>query len=117
MAEETKKDACYNQAKANYKKFPSGRASQAIAKCRKKKGKVTKSEKGAKLKRWEKEKWKNERGKDCGDDPRGKGYCRPTKKVSSKTPKTRKELTLRQKIAAQKKKSLGLRAPTYSKTA
>ena len=92
MAEKTKKDACYKKIKASYDDFPSARASQAIAKCRKKKGIVRKSEKGAKLKRWQKEKWKNQRGKDCGDDPKGKGYCRPTKRVSKKTPKTRSEI-------------------------
>ena len=45
----TKKDACYRSVKARYKVFPSARASQAIAKCRKKKGKVRKSKKGASL--------------------------------------------------------------------
>ena len=50
------KDACYKKVKASYKVFPSARASQAIAKCRKSKGKVTKSSKGTSLKRWEKEK-------------------------------------------------------------
>ncbi len=109
------KDACYTKVKSQYKDFPSARAGQAMAKCRKSKGKVRKTEKGANLKRWEKEDWKNERGKDCGDDSKGKGYCRPTKKVSKKTPKTRKELTVAQKAAAQRRKSLGLRAPTYPK--
>ena len=50
-----KKDSCYKKVKASYKVFPSARASQAIAKCRKESGQVTKSEKGASLKRWEKE--------------------------------------------------------------
>jgi hypothetical protein len=109
------KDACYTKVKGQYKDFPSARASQAIAKCRKKKGQVRKTEKGKSLKRWEKEEWKNDRGKDCGDDPNKKGYCRPTKKVSKSTPKTRKQLTTAQKAAAQRRKSLGLRAPTYSK--
>jgi len=48
----TKKDACYKKVKRSYKKFPSARASQAIAKCRKGKGKVRKTKKGAALKRW-----------------------------------------------------------------
>ncbi len=47
------KDACYTKVKKQYKVFPSARASQAIAKCRKGKGKVTKSSKGTSLKRWE----------------------------------------------------------------
>lgn len=110
------KDACYHSVKSRYKTFPSARASQALAKCRKKKGQVRKTAKGQSLKRWEKEDWKNERGKDCGDDSKGKGYCRPTKKVSKKTPKTRSELTTAQKAAAQRRKSLGLRAKTYGKS-
>ena len=32
----TKKDSCYKKVKASYDVFPSARASQAIAKCRKK---------------------------------------------------------------------------------
>ena len=40
------KDSCYKKVKASYKVFPSARASQAIAKCRKGKGNVTKSAKG-----------------------------------------------------------------------
>ena len=39
------KDACYRKVKASYKVFPSARASQAIAKCRKKSGKVRKTKK------------------------------------------------------------------------
>jgi len=53
------KDNCYNKVKASYKKFPSARASQAIAKCRKQSGNVRKTEAGTSLKRWEKEKWKD----------------------------------------------------------
>jgi hypothetical protein len=51
------KDACYRKVKAKYKVFPSARASQAIAKCRKASGTVKKSKSGTELKRWEKEKW------------------------------------------------------------
>jgi hypothetical protein len=39
------KDACYKKVKASYDVFPSARASQAIAKCRKGSGAVNKSEK------------------------------------------------------------------------
>ena len=61
------KDRCYHKVKKSYKKFPSARASQAIAKCRGKSGKVRKTKKGAALKRWEKEKWKDTKtGKPCG---------------------------------------------------
>jgi hypothetical protein len=87
------KDACYKKVKRRYKVFPSARASQAIAKCRKKKGKVTKSSKGSSLKRWEKEKWVDTRtGKPCGAGKKNE-YCRPTKRVSSKTPKTKGEMS------------------------
>ena len=87
------KDACYKKVKRKYKVFPSARASQAIAKCRKKKGKVTKSSKGSSLKRWEKERWVDTRtGKPCGAGKKNE-YCRPTKRVSSKTPKTKGEMS------------------------
>ena len=89
----TKKDACYNKIKGSYKVFPSARASQAIAKCRKKKGQVRKSKKGASLKRWQKESWKDQSGKPCGTARKNTPYCRPTKRVSSKTPKTRSEMS------------------------
>ena len=53
---------------------------------------VRKTKKGAALKRWFKEEWKDVRtGKPCGrrkGEKRGTPYCRPSKRVSSKTPKT-----------------------------
>ncbi len=95
------KDACYNKVKAQYKVFPSARASQAIAKCRKSSGNVVKSEKGTSLKRWEKENWVDTRtGKPCGAGGKNE-YCRPTKKVSSKTPKTKSEISP-SKLASKK---------------
>jgi hypothetical protein len=87
------KDACYKKVKASYDVFPSARASQAIAKCRKASGNVVKSEKGTSLKRWEKEKWTDTKsGKACGAGGRNE-YCRPKVKVSSKTPKTISEIS------------------------
>lgn len=95
------KDACYKKVKASYDVFPSARASQAIAKCRKASGNVTKSEKGASLKRWADEKWVDTRtNKPCGAGGSNE-YCRPTKKVSSKTPKTRSEISS-SKLSAKK---------------
>ena len=44
------KDACYKKVKARVKVFPSARASQQIAKCRKSKGQVRKTAKGSSLK-------------------------------------------------------------------
>jgi len=105
------KDACYKKAKAKYSVFPSARASQYIAKCRKGKGQTRKSKKGASLKRWQKEEWKDTKtGKPCGVKTRGKQYCRPTKRVSSKTPKTSGEISATERKAGQQAKSSGRRA-------
>ena len=71
---------------------------------------VRKTKKGLALKRWFKEEWKDVRtGKPCGrgkEEKRGTPYCRPSKRVSSKTPKTSKEMTAAEKRSriAQKKK-------------
>ena len=87
------KDACYKKVKAQYDVFPSARASQAIAKCRKASGSVRKSSEGTSLKRWEKEKWTDTRtGKACGAGGKNE-YCRPKVRVSSKTPKTISEIS------------------------
>ena len=107
----TKRDACYKKIKRQYKVFPSARASQAIAKCRKGKGKTTKSKEGASLRRWQREKWVDTRtGKPCGAKTNKAQYCRPSRKVSSKTPRTRSELTSKQKRAGERSKSAGQRA-------
>eukprot|EP00854_Cymbomonas_tetramitiformis_P015622 gene15622-18521_t len=91
------KDSCYYKVKNQYAVFPSARASQAIAKCRKEKGAVRKTQAGNDLKRWASEKWVNtDTGKPCGSSERGKPYCRPTKKVSAST------ATLRHDSAAQR---------------
>jgi len=72
---------------------------------------VRKTEAGANLQRWFKEKWVDVRtGKPCGrkkGESRAYPYCRPSKRVSSKTPKTAKELTASEKRSrlAQKKSS------------
>ena len=108
------KDACYKKVKASYAKFPSARASQAIAKCRKEKGQVRKSESGSALKRWQAEKWTDQKGKPCGAGTSGP-YCRPTRKVSAATPKTRSELSSAQVKRATAAKSAGKRAPTFRK--
>tara|TARA_R100000353_G_scaffold74490_1_gene56806 strand:+ start:7398 stop:7748 length:351 start_codon:yes stop_codon:yes gene_type:complete len=111
------KDSCYKKVKKSYKVFPSARASQAIAKCRKGKGKVRKGKKGASLKRWEKEKWVDTRtGKACGAKTNKKQYCRPSKRVSSKTPKTRSEISSGQKRKNIARKSAGKRAAPLRKS-
>lgn len=99
------KDACYKKIKRSYKVFPSARASQAIAKCRKGKGKVRKTKKGASLKRWQKEDWRQQGGKPCGAGSKKTPYCRPTKRVSKKTPKTRGEMSKSQLASKRREKS------------
>lgn len=94
------KDACYRKIMKSYGKW-SARAAQATAKCRKKKGKVRKTKAGSNLKRWEKEKWVDTRtGRACGDGGKNE-YCRPSKRVSRKTPKTKGEMS-RSELARKK---------------
>ena len=77
---------------ASYGKW-SARAAQATAKCRKKSGNVRKTQAGANLKRWTAEKWVDTKsGKACGAGGSNE-YCRPSKRVISKTPKTKGEMT------------------------
>jgi hypothetical protein len=96
------KDHCYRKIKAQYDVFPSARASQAIAKCRKASGNVRKTEDGTALKRWQDESWKDQKtGKDCGAGGKNE-YCRPSKRVSKETPKTSGEMS----SAEKKRKSL-----------
>ena len=50
---------------------------------------VRKTKSGLALKRWFKEKWKDEKGNPCGSSKnKGTKKCRPSKKVSKKTPVT-----------------------------
>lgn len=113
-----KKDACYKKVKASYDVFPSARASQAIAKCRKSKGSVRKTKKGTSLKRWEAEKWKDTRtGKACGSGGKNE-YCRPTKRVSKDTPKTKSEMSkseLTRKKAEKKRVGMGKRVKSLKR--
>ncbi len=108
---EKKLDACARKVKARVKKWPSARASQQVAQCRKAKGQVRKSKEGSDLKRWGKEKWKDKRtGKPCGQGGKTE-YCRPTKVVSKKkTPNTR--ATKKEVSTALARKRRGARAPT-----
>lgn len=112
------KDACYRKVKAQYDVFPSARASQAIAKCRKSRGTSKKSAKGASLQRWAKEKWVDTKsGKACGAGGKNE-YCRPTKRVSSKTPKTRSEMSasqLRKKKAEKSRVGMGRRVKSVKR--
>ena len=70
---------------------------------------VRKTKEGLALKRWFKEDWKDVKtGKACGrskGEKRGTPYCRPSKKVSSKTPKTASELTASEKRSRIRQKN------------
>jgi len=73
---------------------------------------VRKTEKGAALRRWFQEDWKDVRtGKPCGrqeGEKRGVPYCRPSKRVSEKTPKTSGEMSSSEKRSKIREKvSLG----------
>lgn len=105
------KDACYRKVKRTYSTFPSARASQAIAKCRKSRGGVRKTTAGKSLKRWQREKWVNTKtGRPCGNRKDKTEYCRPTKRVSSKTPKTARQTSAAAKRSNYARKAAGARA-------
>jgi hypothetical protein len=95
--------------------FPSARASQAIAKCRKGSGVVRKTKAGSDLKRWQSEKWQDTKsGKACGAGGKNE-YCRPTRRVSKDTPKTKSEISpskLAAKKAEKSKVGMGRRVKT-----
>ena len=61
------------------------------------------------LDRWFKEKWVDlKTGKPCGrqkGDQRGYPACRPSKRISSKTPKTTSEMSSKEKARFKKEKT------------
>ena len=71
---------------------------------------VRKTKKGASLQRWFKEKWTDEKGNVCGSTKNKKTKkCRPSKRVSGKTPKTWKEMShAEKKKAVAEKKRVGM---------
>lgn len=77
---------------------------------------VRKTAKGAALKRWFKEKWKDEKGNPCGSSKnKNTKKCRPTKRVSSKTPRTWGSLSKSQRAkAVAEKKRVGMGRRTSS---
>ena len=77
---------------------------------------VKKTKKGAALKRWFKEKWTDEKGNVCGSTKnKNTKKCRPSKRVSSKTPKTWSEMSSSEKKkAVAEKKRVGMGKRTSS---
>ena len=80
---------------------------------------VRKTAKGAALKRWFKEKWKDEKGNPCGSSKnKNTKKCRPTKRVSSKTPRTWGSMSKGQKakaVAEKKRVGMGKRTSAIKK--
>lgn len=76
---------------------------------------VRKTKAGKSLKRWFSEKWTDEKGNPCGS-PKGDKVkkCRPSKRVSKKTPVTWKELGSRKKKVVAEKKRTGMGKRTKS---
>ena len=77
---------------------------------------VRKTKAGANLKRWFKEKWKDEKGNPCGSSKNKKTKkCRPTKRISKETPRTWGSLSKSQKAkAVAEKKRVGMGRRTSS---
>lgn len=80
---------------------------------------VRKTKEGAALKRWFKEKWTDEKGNVCGSAKNKKTKkCRPSKRVSAKTPKTWKEMSPSEKkkaVAEKKKVGMGKRTSSLKR--
>ena len=117
MANEPTNKALYSrvksEAKRKFKIFPSAYASAWIVKEYKKRGGTYKGAKSGKtgVARWMKEKWTTQDGQACGSAKfRGVKKCRPTVRVSSKTPVTWKELRAKGKAseAIREKKRVGM---------
>ena len=114
---EPAKPALYSRVKAaakrKFKIFPSAYASAWIVKEYKKRGGTYKGKKSGKtgVARWMKEKWTTQDGSPCGSAKfKGVKKCRPTVRVSSKTPVTWKELRAKGKAseAIREKKRVGM---------
>ncbi len=79
---------------------------------------VRKTEKGASLKRWFKEKWTDEKGNVCGSaDRKGTKACRPSVRVSKDSPKPWSQMTQAEKSrVVSAKKAVGMGARRSSKS-
>ena len=67
------------------------------------------------FKRWFKEKWTDEKGNPCGSSKnKGVKKCRPSRKVSKKTPVTWKGVGKRKAAVVAEKKRVGMGKRTSS---
>ena len=78
---------------------------------------VRKTQKGANLKRWFKEKWTDEKGNPCGSTKnKNTKKCRPSKRINNKTAKTWGEMSsAEKKKAVAEKKRVGMGKRTSNK--
>lgn len=70
------------------------------------------------LDRWFKEKWTDSEGNACGSDQKDLKKCRPSKRVSPKTPITWSEMSERQKkkaVSEKKRVGMGKRTKAISR--
>jgi hypothetical protein len=79
---------------------------------------IRKTEKGASLKRWFKEKWTDEKGNPCGSTKnKNVKACRPSVRVNSKSPKPWGEMSQSEKTKViRAKKQVGMGARRSSKS-
>jgi len=79
---------------------------------------IRKTKKGAALKRWFKEEWKDEKENVCGSEKnKNTKVCRPSKKVNSNSPKPWNQMSQREKrkvTRAKKKVGMGRRRDSSS---
>lgn len=79
---------------------------------------IQKTEKGASLKRWFKEKWTDEKGNACGStNNKNVKACRPSIKVSKDSPKPWNQMSQAEKskvITAKKQVGMGARRSSKS---
>jgi hypothetical protein len=77
-----------------------------------------KTKKGAQLRRWFKEEWKDEKGNPCGSSKNKKTkVCRPSRRVSKDSPKPWGEMTKAEKskvVRAKNKVGMGRRRASSS---
>mgnify|MGYP003125447379 CR=1 FL=1 len=101
-----------------YERVP-GTAPGSKGSCRKSSPvKVRKTKAGLNLKRWFKEKWTDEKGNVCGSSKnKNTKVCRPSRRVSSESPKPWSEMSKGEKskiVRAKKKVGMGRRRASSS---
>ena len=101
------------EAKEKFEIWPSRYGSGWLTKEYKKRGGTYSGSKPSKnegQQRWDREKWKDEKGNDCGSSKnKNIKKCRPTVRITSKTPITWNEMTKKEKEnAIKEKKKIGM---------